>query len=383
MSPSLNIVFITPGGVDRSGRERVIPHFLWLLEKLSLNHNVKVISLFQYDSACEYSLNGIQISVPGKIRQDWKTDKEPGTVLNDLYEACIAYLDPAEPVDIVHGLWGFQAGWIATRIASSLKIPSVVSLMGAEFVSFPDIKYGGQYWEHQRLTLNDTLKNATALTVASHFMQDMASAYSIETDYIPFGVHESCFQDNGALDIPTWRLLTVASINRIKDFFTLIEAFRIVVDEINDVQLDIIGEDVMDEEIQALSDRLCLTNHVNFHGFLPNDEIRKYFQRAHLYVVTSINETGPIAMLEAAACKVATVGTKVGYVSDWDGKRSLAVESQSPGKLAVQIIYLIKHEPVRKNLGMAAYKWVREYDVNWTSNRLTKLYLDLINNHMD
>ena len=44
---SMKLAIVTPGGVDESGTERVIPAFLWLIERLARRHDVHVFALSQ------------------------------------------------------------------------------------------------------------------------------------------------------------------------------------------------------------------------------------------------------------------------------------------------------------------------------------------------
>jgi hypothetical protein len=44
----MRIALVVPGGVDRSGRERVIPILLWLIERLARRHTVHAFVLRHY-----------------------------------------------------------------------------------------------------------------------------------------------------------------------------------------------------------------------------------------------------------------------------------------------------------------------------------------------
>src|SRR5579884_2382102 len=57
----MKIALVTPGGFDRSGRERVIPVFLWLVERLSRRHEVHVYTLNQYPYPDTYPLLGATV----------------------------------------------------------------------------------------------------------------------------------------------------------------------------------------------------------------------------------------------------------------------------------------------------------------------------------
>src|SRR5205814_724633 len=78
-----------------------------------------------------------------------------------------------------------------------------------------------------------------------------------------------------------------------------------------------VGEDTMQGAIQALAERADIARRVTFHGFRPSDALVPFYQQAHLSVLTSRHEAASVVALEAAACGTPTVGTNVGYLSDW------------------------------------------------------------------
>jgi len=63
----MRIAWVVPGGVDRSGRERVIPVLLWLIEELAARHDLHVFALRQYPQACNYPLLGAAIHNLGDL----------------------------------------------------------------------------------------------------------------------------------------------------------------------------------------------------------------------------------------------------------------------------------------------------------------------------
>ena len=378
MSQSLRIAWMVPGGVDRSGRERVIPHFLWLMEELSRDHEVHVISLHQDPEPCSYPLRGATVHGLGNIREDRPLDHEPCLALEATMDKAREILTARGPWDILHGFWAFHAGWLAATLGRELHIPSVVSLLGAEFVSLPEISYGGQTHERPRRMVAQTTERANALTVASRFMGDLTRAQGLHPEYIPFGVPDPCFLEGLAADHPPWRLLHVGSINRVKNQSLLLAAMQRVVAVNPDVSLDILGMDTLQGELHSLVDCYSLTRNVSLHGYIPNDVARSFFQQAHVYLVSSLHETGPIAMLEAAACGVPTVGTPVGYVADWAGERAIAVPHNDSDAMAATILELLVDTPRRRALGDAARDWVRRHDSRWTAENFLRLYRSLL-----
>ena len=57
----MRIGLVVPGGVDRSGRERVIPALLWFVERLAARHEVVVFALGQEEGPGEWPLLGARV----------------------------------------------------------------------------------------------------------------------------------------------------------------------------------------------------------------------------------------------------------------------------------------------------------------------------------
>src|SRR5262249_5258551 len=146
---------------------------------------------------------------------------------------------------------------------------------------------------------------------------------------------------------PPWRLLRVASLNRVKDYPTLLQAFQTIVRRGLDVHLDVVGEDTMSGAVHMHAALLDLLPRVTFHGFQTTDQLAGFCPRAHPRVVSSRHEAAGVAVLEAAATGLATVGTRVGYVADWSNTSAVAVPVGDANALAEAIIALLQ-DPARR-----------------------------------
>jgi glycosyltransferase involved in cell wall biosynthesis len=129
-----------------------------------------------------------------------------------------------------------------------------------------------------------------------------------------------------------------------------------------------------------LAEELNLAPYVTFHGFLPQPKIRSFYQAADLFVLTSRHEAGPVAVLEAAACGVPTVGTRVGHLADWDGREGMAVPVANPTALAEAILALLHDESRRAMMGRAALQWAKHYSADFTARRFEEIFTTLISN---
>src|ERR1051326_9401043 len=94
---------------------------------------------------------------------------------------------------------------------------------------------------------------------------------------LPIGVDAAAFATpSRPTDGPPWRLLRVASLNRVKDHPTLLRAFCAVLDRMQHVHLDIVGEDTLDGSIQAFARTLGLGPHVTFRSEEHTSELQAH-----------------------------------------------------------------------------------------------------------
>jgi hypothetical protein len=120
----MRIALVVAGGVDRSGRDRVTPAILWLIERLASRHHLFVYVLRYHDRPCTYPLLGATIH-----------DLGSPSGLRRQYAALVAALGRDGPFDVIHGYHGLPSGLAAALAARRLGMPSVVTMDSGEFVA--------------------------------------------------------------------------------------------------------------------------------------------------------------------------------------------------------------------------------------------------------
>jgi glycosyltransferase involved in cell wall biosynthesis len=364
----MRIGLVVTGGVDRSGRERVTPCLLWLVERLARRHDVHVFVLHYYPEPCSYPLLGATVHDIGRV------SRPPGLRRAAQRRRLSAVVDAHGPFDVLHAYQGMPA-IVAAPIARRLGVPLVASLESGELTAIADIGYGLQRRWFDRRAIATVLRVAARVTVPTAFMArkvpDGLSLAPIAS--VPTGVDASLFPLATRVDGPPWRLLRVASISDVKDPRTLLAALSHLVDRGFDVHLDLVGEDTLGGRIQALAGGR-LAPRVTYHGFQPTDRLAAFYARAHLHIVSSRHEAAPIVMLEAAAAGLATVGTAVGYVADWQPDRAVAVPVQDPAALADAIEELLQDPARRARIATAAREWTLAHDADWTADQFSAIY---------
>jgi glycosyltransferase involved in cell wall biosynthesis len=330
-----------------------------------------VVALDQAPEPCVYPLLGATVHNLGRAPVG------PGVRAWRRWQLLLLCLRANGPFDVLHGLWAAPAGLLAGLAGRRLGVPSIVSIGGGELVALPEIGYGaGLRWR-------GSAQVALALRLAAQVTGGSRYALApldrrLATTWLPLGVDAARF--DGPLerpDGPPWRLLHVASLNRVKDQETLLRALRRVVDVEPQVHLDIVGEDTLGGAVQARCAALGLERCVSFHGFLPSDQVALLYRRAHVHVLTSRHESQAVVVGEAAAAAVPTVGTAVGLVAELAPERAWAAPVGDDAALAAGILALLRDPARRERMGRAARDWARRYDADWTAREFERIYTDL------
>jgi len=76
------------------------------------------------------------------------------------------------------------------------------------------------------------------------------------------------------------------------------------------------GAGDLEAKTQQVADELGLSDRVNLLGFVPWDDVIKHLDNADLFLLNSVSEGMPRAMIEAMARALPVVGTDVGGVSE-------------------------------------------------------------------
>jgi glycosyltransferase involved in cell wall biosynthesis len=372
----MRIVLVVPGGVDPPGSERVIPFIHGLVADLSSRHDVLVIAVGHDTAAGSWQLfDADVVNVP--IGRHSKADI--ARVVHQVGRLAGTGGRPA----VIHGLWANLPGLAAAMAARRHRVPSVVSVCGGEFVAIPDIGYGGGLRRGSLWMARLATRSAEAVTVATSWMSQHVVACGGRVDeLVPLGADTSVFRAVGGPKVPR-RLVHVGNLNRVKDQTLLLHAFARVVESCPDATLDIAGLDTLGGEMQDLAASLGVERQVRFLGYLQPQQLASMLGVGELHVLSSRHDAGPVAVLEAAACGVPTVGTAVGHVADLTAMpepAAVAVSARRPELLADEIVAVLSDEQRRDALGRRAQAWAVAHDSSHTARSFESLYRRLIAN---
>ena len=281
------------------------------------------------------------------------------------------------PFQVVHSIWAGACGALAVGVAALLRVPSVVHVAGGELVALADIDYGGCLTWRGRVREYAVLRKATRVTCASTPIIELVAKRGVKAQRLPLGV-----------DLRRWplrspvrrrreepaRFVHVASLNGVKDQTTLMQALRHLADRGRAFHVDVVGEDTLNGKVQAMSAELGIAERVRFHGFLTQRQLRPIVEAAHVALISSRHEAGPLVLLEAAAAGVPTVGTAVGHVAEWSPQAALAVPCGDPIAFADALELVLDDEDLRMRLAHEAMRRAEREDADQTARACNDLY---------
>jgi glycosyltransferase involved in cell wall biosynthesis len=220
------------------------------------------------------------------------------------FDACIA-------------VQGVPAGCVARWLAFRHGLPYVIRLVGADVPGFLPERYGRvepiMRWVNARIW-----PHARAVVANSHGLKDLAVAVArplgVDIHEVPNGVDTEFFHPSGQArrEGTMVRFVFVGRLVRQKGLRELLEALhrqrarlegRATFEIIGDgEERDQVAADIRDKGLRGL---------VTVTSWLPREVVVQHLQAADVFVLPSLNEGMPNALLEAMACGLPAVATSV------------------------------------------------------------------------
>jgi glycosyltransferase involved in cell wall biosynthesis len=173
-------------------------------------------------------------------------------------------------------------------------------------------------------------------------------------------------------------VITVANLRVTKDHANLLAAARLVADARPDVHFLVVGDGPLRAELEALAVRLGLEGQVHFLG--SRSDVADLLLAADLFVLASLHEGLPIAMLEAMVAGLPAVLTAVGGIPEavTDRAEALLVPARDPRALAAGILEICADPALADDLGRRARVASRRFDIRAAVRGYERAYVEVV-----
>jgi len=259
--------------------------------------------------------------------------------------------------DLIDVHWVYPDGFAGVLLGKLLKKPVVVTVRGADIADFP------KYFL-LRKPIAYTLKETNAVIAVSEALKEKVLKLKTPEQKIAVvlnGVDAGKFRPTDKtearrslnLSLEETIVLSIGNLIKRKGFDELIK----VVSEIkkggfNNLVLLIVGEGPDRSRLQIQINRLKANSYVKLVGYKEHRELYKWYSAADLFCLASRREGCPNVILEALACGIPVVATKVEGVPEIIRSEDygILVVSQNSMALAKAITEALKKDWNRKKL---------------------------------
>lgn len=240
---------------------------------------------------------------------------------------------------------------------------SVLMLYDLQHINQPG-NFPWYYLLFLRSLIYGSAKSANAVLTLSHQVKsDIIRSYHLSPDRIEvthLAVDHEAFTLHGPPDpgivktrygLPDRFILYAASSLPHKNHERLFQAFRQVRDRIPGLKLVLTGaRDKGGETLLRKIQMMGLGQDVLLLGWLPFEDVPSIYRASEAFVFPTLHEGFGLPVLEAMACGIPVVCSKIEPLLEVAGDAALFVDPLSPEEIAAAVIKVVTDAPTREHL---------------------------------
>lgn len=135
------------------------------------------------------------------------------------------------------------------------------------------------------------------------------------------------------------------------------------------------------DKVTAVAESLEIQKHIQLLGWVSSDKMIALYYQADIFVLPSYHEGLPMAILEAMACGLPVVSTRVGGIPELvsGGENGILVDPGDRPALLASLTTLLADPALRDKMGQNNVQKVREeYDIPMYIKKLKNYYREIL-----
>ena len=256
--------------------------------------------------------------------------------------------------DLIHAHFATDATEEARRLAAIFALPFTFTAHGYDIYRDPPAD------------LSDRILEAAAvITVSRANARYMSETFKVPLERIqvvPSGIDTSRFRPLlSAVETPPL-IVSVARYEPVKNPELLLRVCAILRDRAVNFRCVMVGEGASRKSIERLRAQLELEGRVELAGVAEHDQVLGFLRRASIAVLTSDREGMPVSLMEAGACEVPVVATRVGGIPELIEHEvtGLLTPSGDAESFADSVERLLSDPQLRQRIGASARARIEE-----------------------
>ena len=285
--------------------------------------------------------------------------------------------------DIVHA----QGEGMFTNLAVNSGLPNVFTIHGARLKELEmDRRSLGyiRYFLHKRLILNVYKKASNIVAINEYTKTYAANLHNARIWVIKNAVDEVFFDLYNQEKPDIGNILLVGGVRKRKDIITALKTVDNILKENINVTLNIVGpvDSEYNIEVNEFINHKNLKNNVIIHGLISADNLMNLYKKTDVFLLTSIEESSPISLVEAMAAGKPIVSTNVGGISEMvkNNRNAFLLNIKDDNNIAKSIQRIVGDRKLRKKLGTESNKIaINSWSAKAVALDTYKMYTEIVN----
>jgi len=267
-------------------------------------------------------------------------------------------LKTSNRVDLIHAHGPLPCGHAAMLLSKELGVPYVVSVHGLD--AFSTEQVGGRAGEWCRRISQRVYRSSRRVICISERVREQVLAGTgpgCRTSVVYNGVDPELFSPGSSEPSSGGPVvLCVGNLLPIKGHEVLVRAVAALAFEFPALTLEIIGHGPEQPRLQALAQQLEITERVRFLGRQSRRQVAAAMRRCTVFALPSRYEGLGCVYLEAMSVGKPVIGCRGQGIAEiiQHGSNGFLVGPDNERELSLALAMLLRDEPRRRNLGVAA-----------------------------
>lgn len=309
---------------------------------LSEKYNVEIITLYKMNNTIPYKLNKnvkvIYLSEVKPNKEEFKKYLKEKDIIKTFKEGIksikILYLKKHLMTEYIYNSDSkiiISTRLYFTKLLNNYKNPEAITIAEEHVYHHESKKYIRK--------LDRALKNIDYLLPASNYLTvDYKKKLKTNAvvDYIPLTIN---YFPEKASKLEKNNIIAVGRLEPEKGFEDLIDVVSKAIKKNKNLKLTIIGDGSQRKKIETKIKELKLEKNITITGYLTQEELKKYYEKASLLINTSYEESFGLVLIEAASYGIPSIAfsSALGAKEIIDNKYGIIIDNRNLNKMSEAI----------------------------------------------
>ncbi|MDI7209028.1 glycosyltransferase [Leptospira santarosai] len=225
---------------------------------------------------------------------------------------------------------------------------------------------------------NNIYERCDLIISPSHLIEKQLREFGLKTKIavVSNGLDLTSFKGSIKQSTSAPKLLHVGRISYEKNCDVILNAFKLIHDEIPDSTLTIIGDGPALPSLKVQAQNLGVENFVTFTGFLKREQLPEEYPKYDLFLTASTMETQGLVILESIACGLPAVGVDSFAIPELihDGRNGYIAKPFDVKGIAEKAVAILKDPPLYEKFSKESIKISKAHEMTACVDKMEEVY---------